>query len=147
MAKNNAVAENNTVNNTNEKEVREMANNNVQQENAPVQEQQATPVAAPVTDQQVPAETPAAVPQTFAEKHPKLAAAGEKAKKIGKWVGLGAAVVGGLFVAHKLGEASGFDKATDAYNSRQSGDDPEPDENPDDDLGEADFDEVDSTES
>lgn len=143
MAKNNAVAENNT----NEKEVEKM--NNVQQEttNAPVQEQQATPVAAPVANQQVPAETPATVPQTFAEKHPKLAAAGEKAKKVGKWVGLGAAVIGGLFVAHKLGEASGFDKATDAYNSRQSGDDPEPDENPDDDLGDAEFEELHDTES
>ena len=132
-----------TVNNQNEMEVKEMANNNVQQENAPVVEQQAQPVAQPAAQNvQVPAETPAAVPQqSFAEKHPKLAAAGAKVKKIGKWVGLGAAVVGGLFVAHKLGEASGFDKATDAYNSRQSGDNPEPDENPDD-LGEADFDEV-----
>jgi len=149
MAKNvnNEVA-NNAVENT-KKEDQVMANNVQEQVNAPVVEQQAQPVAQPAAQNvQAPAEVPAAVPQTFAEKHPKLAAAGEKAKKIGKWVGLGAAVVGGLFVAHKLGEASGFDKATDAYNSRQSGDNPEPDENPDDDLGDAEFEELrDSEES
>lgn len=142
MAKNNAVANNETVNNDIQKEEKAM---DVKQENAPVQEQQATtPVAAPVaTDQQVPAEVPAATPQTFAEKHPKLAAAGAKAKQIGKWVGLGAAVVGGLFVAHKLGEASGFDKATDAYNSRHDDDESSSsDESSDNDLGEADFNEV-----
>lgn len=138
MAKENKVA---TVNNQNEMEVKEMANNVQQENNAPIQEQQATPVTAPVANQQVPAETPAAVPQTFAEKHPTLAKVGEKAKKVGKWVGLGAAVIGGLFVAHKLGEASGFDKATDAYNNRQTGDNPEPDENPDD-LGDAEFEEL-----
>lgn len=140
MAKQNNAA---TVNQETMKEDKNMVNNDQEQVNAPVQEQQATPVATPVaTNQQVPAEVPVAAPQqTFAEKHPKLAAAGAKIASVGKWVGLGAAVVGGLFVAHKLGEASGFDKATDAYNSRQSGDNPEPDENPDD-LGDAEFEEL-----
>lgn len=144
MAKNNAVANNETVNNDIQKEEKAM---DVKQE-APVQEQQATtPVAAPVaTDQQVPAEVPAATPQTFAEKHPKLAAAGEKAKKWGKRLAIAGAVVGGLFVAHKLGEAAGFDKASDAYrNGGQTGNDPEPDESSDD-LGEADFEEVSDSE-
>ena len=114
---------------------------------APVVEQvtQAQPVEVPATtEQQAPAQVPAEVtPQTFAEKHPKLAAFGKKAAKVGKIVGIGAAVVGGLFVAHKLGEASGFDKATDAYNNRTSGDDPEPDYDPDDDLGDEGVEEVD----
>lgn len=52
-------------------------------------------------------------------KHPKLDAFKTKAKKIGKWVGLGAAVVGGLFVANKIGQAQGqalgFDQACDSF--------------------------------
>lgn len=52
------------------------------------------------------------------KEHPKWDAFKTKAKKVGKWVGLGAAVVGGLFVANKLGQAKGqaegFDQACDA---------------------------------
>lgn len=119
-----------------------------EQQTAPVVEQatQTQPVEVPATTEagaQVPAEQ-AATPQTFAEKHPKLAAFGKKAAKVGKVVGIGAAVLGGLFVAHKLGEASGFDKATDAYNNRTGNDpDPEPDYDPDDDLGDEGVEEVD----
>lgn len=53
------------------------------------------------------------------KEHPKWDAFKTKAKKVGKWVGLGAAVVGGLFVANKLGQAKGqaegFDQACDAF--------------------------------
>lgn len=41
------------------------------------------------------------------KEHPKWDAFKTKAKKAGKWIGLGAAVVGGLFVANKLGQAKG----------------------------------------
>lgn len=41
------------------------------------------------------------------KEHPKLDAFKAGAKKAGKWIGLGAAVVGGLFVANKLGQAKG----------------------------------------
>ena len=41
------------------------------------------------------------------KEHPKWDAFKTKAKKAGKWIGLGAAVVGGLFVATKLGQAKG----------------------------------------
>lgn len=105
---------------------------------APVVEQ-AQPVAAPVvTDAgtQVPAIQPTEEKVGFWQK----AKAG--AKKWGKRVAIAGAVVGGLFIAHKMGEASGFDKATDAYNSKQSGNDPEPDYNPDDDLGDEGVEEV-----
>lgn len=52
------------------------------------------------------------------KEHPKWDAFKAGAKKAGKWIGLGAAVVGGLFVANKLGQAKGqaegFDQACDA---------------------------------
>lgn len=138
MAKENKVA---TVNNQNEMEVKEMANN-VQQQEAPVVEQQATtPVAAPA-QQQVPAEVPVEETQkTFWDKHPKVKKVADEGKKWGKRLALLAAIGGGIFAAKKWGEAVGFDKATDAYNNRQSGDNPEPDENPDD-LGDAEFEEL-----
>ena len=41
------------------------------------------------------------------KEHPKWDAFKAGAKKAGKWIGLGAAVVGGLFVANKLGQAKG----------------------------------------
>ena len=111
---------------------------------APVVEQVTqAPVAAPVQTTQE-AQVPAAIPS---EEKPKFwdRPIPSKIKKVGKWVGLGAAVVGGLIVAHKMGEASGFDKATDAYNNASSGsNDPEPDTSPDDenDLGEASYTDV-----
>ena len=136
MTQNKNVVNNETVNATAE----------VAQQTAPVVEQQvvAQPVEVPAATVDAGAQVPAEVtPQTFAEKHPKLAAFGQKAAKVGKIVGIGAAVVGGLFVAHKLGEASGFDKATDAYNNRTGNDpDPEPDYDPDD-LGDEGVEEVD----
>lgn len=53
------------------------------------------------------------------KEHPKWDAFKAGAKKAGKWIGLGAAVVGGLFVANKLGkaqgQAEGFDKACDSF--------------------------------
>lgn len=53
------------------------------------------------------------------KEHPKWDAFKAGAKKAGKWIGLGAAVVGGLFVANKLGkaqgQAEGFDAACDAF--------------------------------
>ena len=53
------------------------------------------------------------------KEHPKWDAFKAGAKKAGKWIGLGAAVVGGLFVANKLGkaqgQAEGFDQACDAF--------------------------------
>lgn len=71
-------------------------------------------IAAPETNEQSqPSE------QVKEKEHPKWDAFKTKAKKVGKWVGLGAAVVGGLFVANKLGQAKGqaegFDKACDAF--------------------------------
>ena len=95
-------------------------------------------VTAPATQEQqaqVPAEVPAETP---AEK-PKFweGPVGSKIKKVGKWVAAGAAIVGGLFIAEKVGEGLGFDKATDAYNkasSNSSGDDPDDDDDDDDDI-------------
>ena len=57
-------------------------------------------------------------PEKEKKEHPKWDAFKTKAKKVGKYVGLGAAVVGGLFVANKLGKATGkaegYDAAMDA---------------------------------
>lgn len=63
-----------------------------------------------------PADQPGAPAQPEKEKkeHPKWDAFKTKAKKVGKWVGLGAAVVGGLFVANKLGQAKGQAEGFDA---------------------------------
>lgn len=85
------------------------------------------------------------------KEHPKWDAFKTKAKKVGKWVGLGAAVVGGLFVANKLGQAKGqaegFDQACDAF--AKTNPDPVP-ELPQNDIGadtivDADFTELDVT--
>lgn len=79
-----------------------------------------------------PADQPGAPAQPEKEKkeHPKWDAFKSKAKKVGKWVGLGAAVVGGIFVANKLGQAKGqaegFDQACDAFKNANSGPDPVP---------------------
>ena len=81
------------------------------------EETQATEVT---TEQQnaapAPVEAPAepAQPEKEKKEHPKWDAFKTKAKKVGKWVGLGAAVVGGLFVANKLGQAKGQAEGFDA---------------------------------
>lgn len=137
MAKNNQV--NATVNAAEAavetKEEVTMAQNSAVVENqaAPVVEQAQQPVAAPVVTTEAGTQVPATQPTEEKVGFWQKAKAG--AKKWGKRVAIAGAVVGGLLIAHKVGEASGFDKATDAYNSKQSGDDPEPDYSPDDDLG------------
>ena len=135
MAKEN---KNVTVNAAETKEETNMAvNANVvtEQQAAPVVEQ--APVAAPVVTDgtQVPA-APAEKPKFWDRPIPS------KIKKVGKWVAAGGAIIGGLVIAHKLGEASGFDKATDAYNASNGSSDPEPDYNPDNDLGDSGVEEV-----
>ena len=73
-------------------------------------------IAAPASVE-APAEP--AQPEKEKKEHPKWDAFKSKAKKVGKWVGLGAAVVGGMFVANKLGkakgQAEGFDNACEAF--------------------------------
>lgn len=96
MAKNNKVKENVTV-------------ENVQEE-----VQQAT-ADAPVEETKV----------SFSEKHPKLAAFGGKAKKVGKWIVIGAGAVGTAVLINKAGEAKGFNKAIDAMNNASNGTNPE----------------------
>lgn len=138
MAKENKV----TVNAAEVKEETNMAvNANVvtEQQAAPVVEQ-AQPVAAPVATTEAGTQVPATQPTEEKVGFWQKAKAG--AKKWGKRVAIAGAVVGGLLIAHKVGEASGFDKATDAYNSKQSGDDPEPDYSPDDDLGDEGVEEI-----
>ena len=83
-----------------------------------VKAEQASPAPAPV---EAPAEP--AQPEKEKKEHPKWDAFKSKAKKVVKWVGLGAAVVGGMFggmfVANKLGrakgQAEGFDNACEAF--------------------------------
>jgi hypothetical protein len=97
-----------------------------------VKAEQASPAPASV-------ETPAepVKPEKETKEHPKWDAFKTKAKKVGKWVGLGAAVVGGLFVANKLGQAKGqgdgFDHACEAF-ARGMNHDPVP-ELPMNDIG------------
>lgn len=91
-----------------------------------VKAEQASPAPAPV---EAPAEP--AQPEKEKKEHPKWDAFKSKAKKVGKWVGLGAAVVGGMFVANKLGrakgQAEGFDSACEAFAKvANSGPDPLP---------------------
>lgn len=85
------------------------------------------------------------------KEHPKWDAFKTKAKKVGKWVGLGVALVGGLFVANELGQAKGqakgFDQACDTF--AKTNPDPVP-ELPQNDIGadtivDADFTELDVT--
>lgn len=136
MAKENKV----TVNAAEVKEETNMAvNANVvtEQQAAPVVEQ-AQPVAAPVVTDgtQVPATQPTEEKVVFWQK----AKAG--ANKWGKRIAIAGGAALGLWGAVKIGESRGFDKATDAYNSKQSGDDPEPDYSPDDDLGDEGVEEI-----
>lgn len=62
---------------------------------------------------------------SFSEKHPKLAAFGGKAKKVGKWIVIGAGAVGTAVLINKAGEAKGFNKAIDAMNAGNNGSNPE----------------------
>lgn len=83
---------------------------NVTVENVQEEVQQAT-ADAPVEETKV----------SFSEKHPKLAAVGAKAKKGLKWAGIGAAAVGGIVIASKVGEAKGYNKAINALNTTSNG--------------------------
>ena len=94
---------------------------------------------APATQEQQ-AQVPATAPEQTPAEKPKFwdGPVGSKIKKVGKWVAAGAAIVGGLFIAEKVGEGLGFDKATDAYNkaseNNSSGDDPDDDDDDDDNI-------------
>lgn len=61
---------------------------------------------------------------------------GSKIKKVGKWVAAGAAIAGGLFVANKLGNATGYAQgradADAAYANNNGSSDPVPDDIPED---------------
>lgn len=71
--------------------------------------------------QQVSADAPEETKVKFSEKHPKLAAVGSKAKKVGKWIVIGASAVGTAVLINKAGEAKGFNKAIDAMNAGNNG--------------------------
>lgn len=92
-------------------------------------------VNAPATQEQQ-AQVPATVPEQPTEKVGFWQGPiGSKIKKGAKWVAAGAAIVGGLFVANKLGNATGYAQgradADAAYANNGSGD-PEPDDIPED---------------
>ena len=84
-----------------------MAKNNKNVEENVQEEVQQTTADAPVEETKV----------SFADKHPKLAAVGSKAKKVGKWLGVGAVAIGSIAIATKVGEAKGYNKAIDAMNA------------------------------
>lgn len=63
---------------------------------------------------------------SFSEKHPKLAEFGGKAKKVGKWIVIGAGAVGTAVLINKAGEAKGFNKAIDAMNNASNNGSAEP---------------------
>lgn len=129
-----------------------VTNNEAAQEVTPAAETTKEQVTAPETT-----ETSAepAQPEKEKKEHPKWDAFKAKAKKVGKWVGLGAAVVGGLFVANKIGQAqgqaAGFDQACDAFARGMNPDPAQPalPQNDDvigvDDVVDADFAEIDVT--
>lgn len=85
------------------------------------------------------------------KEHPKWDAFKAGAKKAGKWIGLGAAVVGGLFVANKLGQAKGQAEGFNAACDGLAKANPDPVlELPQNDIGadtivDADFSELDVT--
>lgn len=58
---------------------------------------------------------------SFSDKHPKLAAFGGRAKKVGKWIVIGAGAVGTAVLINKAGEAKGFNKAINAFNNAGNG--------------------------
>lgn len=117
-------------------------NNTATEQQAPVAEQAQQPVAAPVATADAGTQVPAEVPTEQVGFWQKVKTG---AKKWGKRIAIGGAFIGGLFIAHKLGEAAGFDKATDAYNSKRDGDNPDPDDDPDEDdiIDDGDYTEVD----
>ena len=97
--------------------MKETVNAQVAQEETPaatVEQQNAAPAAAETPKEPVKEE-----PVKEKKEHPKWDAFKEKAKKAAKWVGAGAALVGGLVIANKLGQvkgqAAGFDAACDAF--------------------------------
>ena len=61
------------------------------------------------TETQAPAEEAEQPKETFWQKAKRVG------KKVAKGVGIGLLVVGGAIVGEKIGEAIGFDKATDNY--------------------------------
>ena len=109
----------------------ETENVNVQQENVPAEQQ----------NDQVPA---VAEP----EKVSFWTKVKNGAKKVGKVAGIAALVIGGCIVGEKIGEAVGFDKATDNYDKLSksgSSSDDEDDEDEEDEIDGGDYTEVDES--
>lgn len=105
----------------------------VQQENVPVEQ----------SNDQVPA---VAEPET--EKVSFWTKVKNGAKKVGKVAGIAALVIGGCIVGEKIGEAVGFDKATDNYDKLSksgSSSDDEDDEDDEDEIDGGDYTEVDES--
>ena len=107
-----------------EKEVAVMNTANTEVVNAPATQEQQTQV-------------PATAPEQPTEKVGFWQGPiGSKIKKVGKWVAAGAAIAGGLFVANKLGNATGYAQGradADAASANNNGSsDPEPDDIPED---------------
>ena len=69
------------------------------------------------TENQAPAEVAEEPKETFWQKAKRVG------KKVAKGVGIGLLVVGGAIVGEKIGEAIGFDKATDNYDKLSGSDD------------------------
>lgn len=120
-----------------ESEVTEMNNQETVTEN----DQQEVP--AEQQNDQVPA-----VVEPEAEKVSFWTKVKNGAKKVGKVAGIAALVIGGCIVGEKIGEAVGFDKATDNYDklskSGSSSDDDE-DDDEDDEIDGGDYTEVDES--
>jgi hypothetical protein len=75
------------------------------------------------TENQAPAEEAEQPKETFWQKAKRVG------KKVAKGVGIGLLVVGGAIVGEKIGEAIGFDKATDNYDKLSgSGSDDSPED-------------------
>lgn len=98
-------------------------NVNVQQENVPVEQQ----------NDQVPA-----VAEPEVEKVSFWTKVKNGAKKVGKVAGIAALVIGGCIVGEKIGEAVGFDKATDNYDKLSKSGDSSSDDDDEDDEDEID---------
>lgn len=133
---------NNNVNNENNnaQATAQQAPETVQNSAPVVQEQQ--PVAQPAQQQEE--QLPATPPQPAeAEEKPKFwdTKFGKGLKKVGAVLGGIAAIATVAVVAEKVGEANGFDKASDSFNNRV-GNDPEEPSSDGNDLGEASITEV-----
>lgn len=105
-------------------------NNTAETENANVQQDQ---IPAEQQESQVPA---VAEPET--EKVSFWTKVKNGAKKVGKVAGIAALVIGGCIVGEKIGEAVGFDKATDNYDKLSKSGSSSDDEDEDDDDNEID---------